>query len=113
MAGIKSIIDAAELITDVRAVFSKIEELRDAQKSIVDVIEKQDKRLRELEASFRELKSETKFEAIKETQAIVNAVQGQLYNEIRTLSLNLDRLARSGKIDRNAHTTVDDTIGRT
>lgn len=94
MAGIKTIVEAAELIAEVRSAFAKIESLQEAQKQMMSVIESQDKRLRELEASVREVRSEVKFEALKETQNIVNAVQGQIYNEIKSLSIAVDRMER-------------------
>lgn len=94
MAGIKTIVEAAELIAEVRSAFARIESLQEAQKKMMDVIEQQDKRIRELEASLREVRSEVKFEALKETQSIVNAVQGQLYSEIKNLSVAVDRMDR-------------------
>ena len=33
-------------------------------------------------------------DAMREAQSIVNAVQGQLYGELRSLALTLDRLGR-------------------
>ena len=98
MAGIKTILDAADLIADVRNAFSKIEHLEAGQKRLLEVLEAQDRRIRELEAGLREARSDIRLDAVKETQSIVNAVQGRLYEEIRALSVAVDRMSRSGTL---------------
>jgi predicted RNase H-like nuclease (RuvC/YqgF family) len=69
MAGIKTILDAADLIADVRNAFSKIEHLEAGQKRLLEVLEAQDRRIRELEAGLREARSDIRLDAVKETQS--------------------------------------------
>ena len=95
MAAIKTILEAADLIAEVRNAFSKIEHLEAGQMRLLEVLEAQDRRIRELEAGLREARSDIRLDAVKETQSIVNAVQGRLYEEIRALSIAVDRISRS------------------
>jgi predicted RNase H-like nuclease (RuvC/YqgF family) len=95
MVGIDTILKAADLISEIRRAFTKIENLESGQKHLADALSALDKRVRELEAGLREAKAEIKFEAIKETQSIVNSVQGHLYQRINEVSISLDRLSRN------------------
>ncbi len=90
-----AILKAADVISETRRAFAKIENLERNQKDLSDALASLDKRVRELEAGLREAKAEIKLEAVKETQAIVNSVQGQLYQELRSVTVAVDRLARS------------------
>jgi predicted RNase H-like nuclease (RuvC/YqgF family) len=95
MAAIDTILKFADVISEIRRAFAKIENLESGQKYLADALSALDKRVRELEAGLREAKAEIKFEAIKETQSIVNSVQGHLYQQIREVSISLDRLSRN------------------
>lgn len=95
MAGFESILKAADLIADIRKAFAKIENLEQGQRRLADAVETLDRRVREVEAGLREARAEIKLDAVKETQAIVNSVQGQLYGELRGLAVAVDRLGRS------------------
>ena len=67
MAGFETILKAADLISEVRRAFAKIENLESGQKHIADALVALDKRVRELEAGLREAKAEIMLEAIRET----------------------------------------------
>jgi len=98
VAGFETILKAADLIADVRRAFAKIENLEQGQRQLADAVASLDRRVREVEAGLREARAEIKLEAVKETQAIVNSVQGQLYGELRQLAVQVDRLApKAGK----------------
>ncbi len=94
MAGLKAVGDIAELITETRRVFERIGSLETSLKNIVATIDTMDKRLREVEATVREVKFEAKYEAVKEAQGIVNSVQSAIYQKITELSVELDRTSR-------------------
>mgnify|MGYP001059419007 CR=1 FL=1 len=94
MAGLDAILKAADLIADVRKAFGKIENLEQGQRQLADAVELLDRRLREVEAGLREARAEIRLDAVKETQTIVNGVQGQLYHELRSLAVSVDRLGR-------------------
>jgi predicted nucleic acid-binding Zn-ribbon protein len=91
MAG-ETMLTIAEAITDGHRAFAKIENLEHGQKALADAPSALEKRVRELEAGLREAKAETKLEAIRETQSIVNSVPGHLYQEIKQVSIGFDRL---------------------
>ena len=105
MAGFEAILKAADLIADIRRAFAKIENLEQGQRRLADAVEILDRRVREVEAGLREARAEIKLDAVKETQAIVNGVQGQLYGELRSLAVAVDRLGRGT-------TTIADATGR-
>ena len=68
--GAKTVFDAAELITDVRNVFTNIAKLEEGQKLLVDQLALLDGRVRELEAGLKVAKAEIKVDALKETQIV-------------------------------------------
>jgi peptidoglycan hydrolase CwlO-like protein len=100
MSTIENILKAADLISEIRKAFTKIENLENGQKYLADAVSALDKRVRELEAGLREAKAEIKFEAIKETQSIVNSVQGHLYQEIKQVAIDLNRLNQNPSLGR-------------
>lgn len=97
--GLDTILNAADLISDVRRVFAKIENLESGQKQLADELSLLADRVRELEAGLREAKAEIKLDAHKQAQSIVNAAQSQLYNDIKNLTLQVDRLERGAFIE--------------
>jgi hypothetical protein len=99
VAGLDAILKAADLIADVRKAFSKIENLEQGQRQLAGAVEALDRRLREQEASLRESRAEIRLDAVKETQAIVNGVQGQIYHELRSLAVSVDRLGRAASAE--------------
>lgn len=92
--GVTAVLDAADYISEVRNALAKMKTLEQGQKLIVTELSELEKRVRELEASLREAKSDIRLEAVKETQTIVNAVQGQLYGRITDVSVEIDRIKR-------------------
>lgn len=89
-----AILKAADVISETRRAFAKIENLERNQVDLSNALAALDKRVRELEAGLREARADIKLEAVKETQAIVNSVQGQLYQELRSITVAVDRLNR-------------------
>ena len=87
--GLDQILSAADLISDIRKAFTRIEGLEKSQKDVSDALLRLDARVRELEAGLREAKSEIKLEAVKEAQGIVNSVQSSLYSELKDLSVKI------------------------
>jgi len=111
LAGFESILKAADLIADIRKAFAKIENLEQGQRRLADAVETLDRRVREVEAGLREARAEIKLDAVKETQAIVNSVQGQLYGEMRGLAVAVDRLGRSIGTDQPLAPSISASSG--
>jgi len=70
-------------------VIENIKALQVAQKEMMDSIQLLSDRIRELQADMRSLKAEVTLEAVKETQLIVNAVQGGLNQRMETLAIKV------------------------
>jgi len=82
----------ADLAGDVAAHFQIIENIKTlqaAQKEMANTIDELSERIRDLQTEMKVLKAEVKFEALKETQNIVNAVQGGLNQRIEALSIKV------------------------
>lgn len=108
MAGFETILKAADLIADVRRAFAKIENLEHGQRQLADALTALDQRMREVEVGLREARAEIRLDAVKETQAIVNSVQGQLYGELRQLAVQVDRLGPTvGRVVLGDQRTAD------
>ena len=110
--GLDTILKAADLISDVRKAFSKIENLEQGERRLVDTVDALDKRVRELEAGLREARADIKLEAVKETQSIVNSVQGQIYQKISEVSVQLERLERGSSNLIGGKSNQDSAQGR-
>lgn len=96
--GLDTILSAADLISDIRKAFTRIESLESSQKDLAEAMTRLDARVRELEAGLREARSDIKLEAVKEAQSIVNSVQSSLYSEIKDLSIQVHGLSNGGLI---------------
>jgi predicted nucleic acid-binding Zn-ribbon protein len=81
-----------DIASDVAAHFQVIENIKSlqtAQKEMANTIKELGERIRDLQTEMKVLKAEVKFEALKETQTIVNAVQGGLNQRIEDLSIKV------------------------
>ena len=102
MWGKKEIADAAKELADSLHVVEHVKALQIAQKELADGLRLMGERIRNLEIEMRVLKSETKLDAIKETQIIVNAVQGGLNQRIEAVAIKVALLET-----RNASKAID------
>lgn len=92
MAGLETILNAADFISQLRGALARIDNLETGSKVLADANSALEKRVRELEALLREAKSEIRLEAVKETHTAINAVQGQFNQDLRELAVKVDRL---------------------
>jgi hypothetical protein len=88
----QKIAEAAKELADQLQVVEHIKELRTGQKELADSIAALGDRIRAIETELRALKAETLLEAVKQTQNIVNSVQGGLNQRIQDLAVQVDRL---------------------
>jgi hypothetical protein len=96
MGGMEKILNAADLISEVRKTFARLEGLETSIKDLADATVRLDTRLREVEAGLREAKAEICLEAVKETQGIVNSVQAAVFSQIMDTNLKLQSLSDRG-----------------
>jgi cell fate (sporulation/competence/biofilm development) regulator YmcA (YheA/YmcA/DUF963 family) len=80
---------AASDLADHLQVIENIKALQQAQKELADAIKIIGERVREIQSELRALKAETTLEALRETQTIVNAVQGGLNQRIEDLAVKV------------------------
>jgi hypothetical protein len=92
----KKIGEAAQEIVDHLQLVDNVAALQKGQKELADAIATLSDRMRQLEADLKVIKIETKYEAVKETQLIVNAVQGALNDKLTHVAIQVDRLQHRG-----------------
>ena len=66
-----------------------IKELQAAQREMADSIRRVSDRVQTHEVEFRALKAEIRAETSRETQGIVNAVQGQFYKNLQDIAVDV------------------------
>ena len=77
-----------DIASDVAAHFQLVENIKSlqaVQKEMANTIRELGDRVRDLQTEMKVLKAEVKFVSLKETQTIVNAVQGGLNQRIEAL----------------------------
>ena len=77
---------AAAELADHLQVIDNIRALQTGQKELADAIKTLAGQVRDIQTELRALKAETRLEALRETQTIVNAVQGGLNQRIEDLA---------------------------
>jgi hypothetical protein len=92
--GRKAIAEAAKEVADQLQVVEHVKALQTAQKELADAIKLMGERIRDLELEMRVLKADTKLEALKETQIIVNGVQGGLNQRIENVAVKVAMIER-------------------
>jgi hypothetical protein len=90
---IDRILKAADVVSEVRKAFEKIQQLEAGQRHFADALVAIDARVRELEAGLREGRSEIKLSAVQAAQDTVNSAQGPLYQRLLDIEVRLVRVA--------------------
>ncbi|MGO8506172.1 hypothetical protein AB9F35_32260 [Rhizobium leguminosarum] len=85
----KQVADAATEIAEHLKVVDNIKALQAAQKDLSVAIATLGERIRDIEISIIQLKSDIRVETLKETQSIVNSVQGGLNSRIQDLAISV------------------------
>ncbi len=89
------IAQTAQEIADHLMLVENVKALQQGQKEMADAIAALDTRLRHIEADIRAVKSEAKFEAVKETQQMLNSVQGAFHEKLTDLTVRVAHVERS------------------
>lgn len=88
----KDIAAAAKDLAAHLALVDDVANLQKMQKEMADAIAKLNDRLKDVEAEMRVLKAEVKLDAIKETQQMINSVQGAFYQKLTDLTVRVSAL---------------------
>jgi hypothetical protein len=83
---------AAKELAEHLEIIQTVRSLQEAQKKTADAVEKLELRIQKIETEMRALKAETALECVKETQNIVNGVQGNLNQRIQDLAVQVAAL---------------------
>lgn len=93
---IEKVLKAADIISEIRKAFEKIQNLEIGQRSLADALDALEARVRELEASLREAKAEIKLAAVEAAQqtanGAINGAQGQLFQKMVDLEVQITRM---------------------
>ncbi len=92
MAGPKEIWDKAYEIANL---LSKVNALAEGMDKLADSVEALNERLVRLEASIDTLRAESRLDAVREAQSVVNSVQSQFHAQIVELAVKVARMANS------------------
>ena len=95
MVGLKDIAESAQGLHDLLLIREHLAAIKQSQTELSNALEALGDRIRKLETDFAVIKEQTKFEALKETQLIVNAVQGNIYQRIEGLTVKIALMEQS------------------
>jgi hypothetical protein len=100
---------AAQDLVDHLKLVENVKALQIAQKELADAFTRLDERVRAMEAELRAAKAAIRSDALRETQNIVNAVQGGLNQRFQDLAVDLALLQHEAgrprgqaRLDRSA-----------
>lgn len=102
MFGRKQTAEIAKEIADGLLLIENVRALQEAQKEMANAIAAISDRLRDMEANMRALKAETKHESLKETQLMLNAVQGAFNDKLSDISIRLSHVERDLTVGEDA-----------
>jgi predicted nucleic acid-binding Zn-ribbon protein len=88
----KGVAEAAKELAAHLAVVDNVANLQKMQKEMADAIAKLNDRIKDMEANMRALKAEAKFEAVKETQQMLNSVQGAFHDKLTDLTVRISTM---------------------
>ena len=94
----KGIAEAAKELSDHLQLIEHVKALQAGQKDLADAVASLGQRLNKLEAELQAVRADTKLDAIREVQTIVNSVQGNLNQRIESLAIKV-ALQEAGKHD--------------
>lgn len=89
----------AQEIADHLMLVENVKALQVGQKEMANAIATLDDRIRKMEADMRAIKAEAKFEAVKETQLMLNSVQGAFNDKLTDLTVRISQLERQDNSD--------------
>jgi hypothetical protein len=98
----KDVADHLEVIGNVKA-------LQQGQRELADALVKLGDRIRAVEMEMQVLKAETRLEALKESQLVINSVQGALNQRMQDLAVKVelhDVLLRSHAIGQDSKLSI-------
>ncbi|MBU3889060.1 hypothetical protein FM996_11570 [Methylosinus sporium] len=107
MLGRDKIARAARELAEHLQIIENIKSLQEAQKQLADAIGALDQRLRLLEVELKVIRADVRVDALRETQNIVNSVQGGLNQRIEDLAIKVALMEKGASAPRiEAHPSL-------
>lgn len=88
--------EVAQDIADHLQLVEHVKALQDGQKAIIEAMNALADRMKEIELKYPAVSAEIRLDALKETQAVVNAVQGQFNQRLENLAVDV-AVMKAGK----------------
>jgi len=85
----KQLAEVAKELADHLLLIDHVKALQTGQKELADAIALLGQRLHQIEAQIQTVRADTKLDAIREAQTVINVVQGSLNQRIETLAVKL------------------------
>lgn len=112
MLGRDKIARAAKELAEHLQVIENIKSLQEAQKTLADAVNALDQRLRNLEIELKLIRADIRVDALRETQNIVNSVQGGLNQRIEDLAIKVAVMERGAHRPAPIDASVPLIVGR-
>jgi hypothetical protein len=106
MWGRDKIAKAATELAEHLQVIENIKSLQEGQKKLADAIKALDQRLTSMEIELKVIRADVRVDALRETQNIVNSVQGGLNQRIEDLAIKVAVMERGAHRPPQIDTTV-------
>lgn len=102
---------AAQEIADHLMLVENVKALQQGQKEMANAIATLDDRIRKVEADLRVVRAETRLEAIRETQQVLNSVQGAFHEKLADLTVRVVEVEGQHKAPLIAFSTPSHSDG--
>ncbi|MBY6241722.1 hypothetical protein [Methylosinus sp. Sm6] len=112
MLGRDKIAQAAKELAEHLQVIETIKSLQESQKKLADAVNALDQRLRSLEVELKVVRADVRVDALRETQNIVNSVQGGLNQRIEDLAIKVAVMERGAHRPSPVDASVPLILGR-
>lgn len=99
----KKIASNAQDLADHLKLVEHVRALQDGQRDIADAIARVGERLNNIDAQLLVIQANVKYDALKETQTLVNSVQGEFYKQLSEIAIRVDRLDRASPLSTNGY----------
>lgn len=112
MWGRDKIAQAAKELAEHLQVIENIKSLQEGQKKLADAINALDQRLKCVELELKLIRADVRVDALRETQNIVNSVQGGLNQRIEDLAIKVAVMERGAHRSAQIDASVPLILGR-
>lgn len=99
MGTFEKIMNASEIISQIKSAIADIQKLNESQRDLTKIIQELDRRIYKLETNSDLIKSEAKMAAVKEAQAMINSMHSQFYSELTKIAVTQNEIQSLRSLD--------------